>query len=178
MPKKSANILKAKTAKEKITRKPDGLKKETISQAAANLVSLQPSSSNIQVAMMDICTTTSSISETAATTSKPFVSTAGTTPSHQQQLSTSSPANLTGKPAAVTSIIPASSSPADPNLTNPEFYTLEALEENVNFDELLMFVDDHYAPYVTSEQFMQDFEDELNFEDFNFPFQFDENNNI
>ena len=112
MPRKSSNILK--------NRKPAGFK-ETIRQAAADLARLQLNSSNSQVVMM----------------SKPVISTTnGPTPSHHQQPATSSQyslANVNGQPAAVTS----NSSPADPNLTNPQFYTIEALEESVNFEELL-----------------------------------------
>ena len=55
MPKKSSNILKATLAAEKKNRKPGGLKKETIRQAAADLARLQRSA-------------TTSISETAAVT--------------------------------------------------------------------------------------------------------------
>ena len=66
-------------------RKPEKLKKETIRQAAADLGRLQLSSSNSQVIMMDISSATTSISETSAKTSKPVISSNGTTPSNHQQ---------------------------------------------------------------------------------------------
>ncbi len=154
----------AKSVKGKICRKPDGLQKEIIWQSVADLIS-KMSCRKSQAVTIGIDSYISSI--IAAASSSPTDD--GSSPSHQPTTSQHS-----GQPAAATSNTP-NSMPADPSITNPESYTLQALEENINFEELQPFVDENSnTAYFNSDQIMQDFLDKLNLEDFNFSFKFDE----
>ena len=176
MAKKSGKIMKAKSVGENICRKSDVLK-EKIRLAAADSVSLQSISSS-QAGTICMKNTTTSISALSAALSKTVISTDESLTSHQPSTSKHSLAeNNSGQPADATSNT-LNSIDADPSLTNPESYTLEALEENINFEELQSFVDGNFSAYFHSDQIIQDFLDFLeqqNFEDFNFPFNFDEN---
>ena len=155
----------AKSVEGKICRKPDGSQKEIIRQSVADLISKKFCRSSKAVAIGMNSNTTSIIAAASIISTDD-----GSSPSHQPSTSQHS-----GQPAAATSNT-LNSMLADPSITNPESYTLEALEENINFEELQPFVDENSTAYFHSDQIMQDFQDILNLEDFNFPFKFDEKN--
>ncbi len=155
----------AKSVEGKICRKPDGLQKEIIRQSVAELISKKSCRSS-QAVKIGMDSNTTSIIDAASNN----LTDDGSSPSHQPSTSQHS-----AQPAATTSNTQ-NSMPANPSITNPESYTLKALEENINFEELQPFVDENSTAYFNSDQIMQDFQDKLNLEDFNFPFKFDERN--
>ena len=62
----------------------------------------------------------------------------------------------------------------DPDITKPAFYTIDALCENINFSELRPFATTHYHTYMDSNIYSLDMDECRNFEDFQLPFEFEE----
>ena len=62
----------------------------------------------------------------------------------------------------------------DPDITNPTFYTMDALCDNINFLELRPFATRHYWTYMNSVIYSVDMDETRQFEDLQLPFEFDE----